>query len=220
MKIAVVHNLPAGGMKRALYEQVKRLAKKHTVDIYTLSCSDEAFLPLKEFAHRYTILRYDQPSHFPASVFSIYFKLPKIYKEIADLINKGKYDAAFINPCFLTQSPYILRYLKIPSLYQCPEPKREFYENVPRVNKKWTYKFTLPFRLPIKVIDVINAKRASKIMVHSNYSKQKIDDIYSVSSVVLPLGVDAKKFTFHSDPATVRGVITHIIVNVVGVGAA
>lgn len=201
MNLAVVHNLPAGGMKRALYEQVKRLARKHTIDIYTLSCSDEKFLPLKDFAHRYTILRYNPPVHFPASVFSIYFALPQVYKEMANAINNEKYDVALINPCFLTQSPYILRYLKIPTLYQCPEPKREFYENVPRINKKWSYMVTLPFRLPIKVIDAVNAKYATKVVVHSNYSKRKIDDIYGVRSDVLPLGVDTEKFTLISPPS-------------------
>ena len=112
MKIAVVHNLPAGGMKRALYEQVKRLAKKHTVDIYTLSCSDETFLPLKEFAHRYTIFRYDPPPHFPASVFSIYFKLPKVYKEIAEMINK-----AHIPTKYFPLVAFSLGFAAISSLY-------------------------------------------------------------------------------------------------------
>lgn len=195
MKIAVVHNLPAGGMKRALYEQVKRLSYRHTIDVYTLSCADETFLPLKEFCHRYTIFRHGPPAHFPASVLSIYFKLPKVYREMAEVINRGEYDAAFVNPCFLTQSPYILSYLTIPTLYQCPEPKREFYENMPRVNKKWTYMATLPFRLPIKVIDAANTRHASKIVVHSNYSKRKIDEIYGIDTEVLPLGVDTQKFT-------------------------
>ena len=37
MKIAVFYNLPAGGAKRTLVEQVKYLSKKHKVDIFTLS---------------------------------------------------------------------------------------------------------------------------------------------------------------------------------------
>lgn len=194
MKIAVVHNVPAGGMKRALYEQVKRLAKKHTIDVYALSCADETFLSLKPYARRYSIYRYDPPEHFPKSVASIYFQLPKVYKEMAVVINAEKYDVALVNPCFLTQSPYILRYLTMPTLYQCPEPKREFYEKMPRVGKKWTYLATLPFRIPIKFIDRANARKATMVFVHSMYSQKRVKDSYGIDAFVNYLGVDPQHF--------------------------
>lgn len=194
MKIAVVHNLPAGGQKRALCQQLKLLSKSHHFDLFTLTTANEKFLPLRKFVNTHYEINYNYPDHFPLSVFSIYFRLPTAYKLLADKINKGGYNLAYVNPCFLTQAPYILRYLKIPSLYACAEPKREFYEDFPHVSNKITYKITYPFRWPVKVIDRLNAKRASRILVNSQYSKLIVDRAYQVDTKINYLGVDIAFF--------------------------
>ena len=177
MEIAVVHNLPAGGQKRALDEQVKRLSKLHKVDLFTPS----------DFGYQY-------PLHFPQSVISIYFSLPKVYRQIAEKINRGKYDVVYVNPCFLTQAPFVLRFLKMPSVYYCPEPKREFYEYIPRKSNFWTYYATLPFRYPIKYIDYENTIHAAKIVTNSVYSKGLIKRIYGKIAYVNYPGVDTELF--------------------------
>lgn len=177
MRIAVVHNLPPGGMKRAMREQVKRLSKKHRLDIFTL----------EKTSYRY-------PQHFPKSVISIYKDLPKVYKALADEINRSKYDVALVYPCFLTQAPFILKYLRIPSLYFCPEPKREFYEKIKRVTNFWTYWISYPFRIPLKYIDKMNAKKATKILTMSKYSKRIIEGAYGVEIEINYLGVDTEVF--------------------------
>ena len=49
MKIAVWHNLPSGGAKRALYDQVRGLvARGHTVEAWSPPTADSQFLPLVE----------------------------------------------------------------------------------------------------------------------------------------------------------------------------
>lgn len=194
MKIAVFHNLPAGGQKRALYEQVKRLSRNHTLDLYTLSITNESFLPLKPFVRKHFTVDYYPPPHFPQSVFSIYFNLPNAYKILANKINNKDYDVVYVNPCFLTQAPYILRYLQIPSLYSCPEPKREFYEYIPHVSNSLTYYLTFPFRLPIKNIDCVNARHATRVVTLSKYSQKRIDHIYGIRSYLNYLGVDKETF--------------------------
>ncbi|OGG12603.1 hypothetical protein A3D77_04670 [Candidatus Gottesmanbacteria bacterium RIFCSPHIGHO2_02_FULL_39_11] len=194
MKIALIHNLKKGGQHRALYEEIKILSKKHVIDIYTLSTSDNSYFPFKDYVHKEVILKFDPPSHFPGSVISIYASLPFIYKEMAEEVEKGKYDIAYVNPDYLTQSPYILRYLKIPSLYHCAEVKREFYENIPRKSKIFNYYITLPFRLPIKWIDKRNAQNALKIMVNSRFSKSVVDSVYHTQAIVNHLGVDTDIF--------------------------
>ena len=48
LKIAVFHNLPSGGAKRALYDHVKYLASSgHEVDVFIPETANETFLPLK-----------------------------------------------------------------------------------------------------------------------------------------------------------------------------
>ncbi|MCL4338978.1 glycosyltransferase family 4 protein [Patescibacteria group bacterium] len=195
MKLAIVHNLPAGGQKRALYEQVKRLStRRHLLDLFTLSSTDESFLSLSPFVRKHIKTPYNPPPHFPMSVLSVYTRLPQAYRILAESINDGKYDAVYVNPCYLTQAPYILRFLKTPSLYYCPEPKREFYEKIPRISNLLTYYATYPFRLPIKDIDIRNTKSATRIITNSYYSKAKIDKIYQVKSYINYLGVDNNLF--------------------------
>jgi len=194
MKIAIVHNLPPGGQKRALSEQVKRLSKRHKLDLFTLSSTDESFCSLLPYIQKHKTAFYNPPPHFPRSVISIYKDLPKSYRKLSEMINAGNYDLVYVNPCYLTQAPYVLRYLKIPSIYYCPEPKREFYEKVSHVSNKLSYSLTLPFRLPIKTIDRTNARHATKILTNSYYSKEKIDQIYGVVSLVNYLGVETTAF--------------------------
>jgi hypothetical protein len=48
MKIAVFHNLPSGGAKRALFNYVDYLQKKgHYIDVYVTETANEEFLPLE-----------------------------------------------------------------------------------------------------------------------------------------------------------------------------
>lgn len=194
MKIAVVHNLPPGGQKRALYEQVKRLSQRHQLDLFTLSETNESFLSLHPFVQKHYKVPYNLPLHFPKNIFSIYFTLPRAYKLLADQINCGNYNVAYVNPCYLTQAPYILQYLKIPSVYYCPEPKREFYEEIPRVSNWITYNLTLPFRLPIKKMDRDNVKKADTILTNSYYSKTRIEKTYNLKAHINYLGVDWRVF--------------------------
>jgi glycosyltransferase involved in cell wall biosynthesis len=208
MKIAVIHNLPPGGQKRALYEQVKRLSEKHQLDLFTLSSTNERFLPLKPFIDNHFTVCHYPPPHFPHSVLSLYFKLPQAYEKLADMINEGNYDAAYINPCYLTQTPYILRYLKIPSLYFCPEPKREFYERIPHVSNNFTYCLTYPFRLPIKYIDRTNIKYATRIITNSIYSQKRIKEIYQKEAFVNYLGVETSLFRILTDSQKENMVLT------------
>ncbi len=191
MKIAVVHNLPPGGQKRALDYQVKLLSKNHKLDIYTPS----------DFGYKY-------PPHFPRSVASIYFSLPRVYRQMAEKIDREKYDVVYVNPCFLTQAPYALRYLKTPTVYYCPEPKREFYEHIARKSNFWTYNMTLLFRYPIKYIDWKNTGSATRILTNSNYSRQRIKRIYKKDAYVNYLGVDTDLFRSTSEVFWPHSVLT------------
>ena len=58
MKIAVFHNLPSGGTKRALCSFVKYLKNVgNQVDIHVPSTADEHHLPPKDFASGFVLGR-------------------------------------------------------------------------------------------------------------------------------------------------------------------
>lgn len=133
MKIAVFHNLPFGGAKRALYDFVKYLTKLgHLVDVFVPSTADETFLPLKDVANNiyvfpvrkaitdliYSILRYIPPVQVSL------VDLEKTEKEIADTINGQDYDVVLSEQDQYTMSPFFLKFIKKPTVYYCHQPSR------------------------------------------------------------------------------------------------
>lgn len=57
MKIAVFHNLPSGGAKRAFYGFIKYLAKTGCIiHVFIPSTAEEKFLSSKKFAEKVVVL--------------------------------------------------------------------------------------------------------------------------------------------------------------------
>lgn len=210
MKIAVFHNLPSGGAKRALYEQVKRLAQNNIVDTYTFETANHEFCDLRQASNVHKIYSYhsiissatlrkvilfaSRINIFPLPVLLVYFLLPKVHQRISNDIDNEKYDVAYVCPDLLTQAPYLLRYLKTPTVYFCTEPKREFYEHIPRVSKRLTYLLTYVFRYPLKLIDRTNAAAAKVILVNSFFSQSTVKKCYGRNAEVNYPGVDNSLF--------------------------
>lgn len=193
MKIAVFFNLPGGGAKRVLYEQIRHLSKRHSIDIYTLAIANHTFCDLRGLVKNYFIEDIRGES-FLDYIYNVYIKLPKLEESIAKRIDEAKYDVVLVHPDFFTQAPYILRYLKTPSLYYCHEVRREFYEHIPRISKFFTYYATLPWRYHIKFIDRQNIKKASKVLVNSEFTKRLVKKYYGIEAKVNYPGVDVSKF--------------------------
>lgn len=196
VKIAIFHNLPHGGAKRYLYEISKRLAKKYHLDEYKLSTSS-SYLDLSRIVGKSKTYNYFSGKNLLSTYRSI-FKLPKIHKQIASDINKNGYDLVITSHDYFTKSPYLHRFLTIPSLYICHEPQREFYEKASIHAPRTKEKLINIFRLPIKYIDKTNAKASSVMVANSKYSEKYLEEVYGVKPILVYPGVDTKKFTFSS----------------------
>ena len=203
MKIAVYYNLPIGGAKRILFEQVKYLSKNHDIDVYTLSLFKDNFLSLKPYSRNYYIYDFKIESKLPLFFarlhkdYKNFISLKKIHRKIAKDINSRKYDLAFIHTDVLTETPYLLRFLKIPKVYYCEELLRIAYEKkldidntLPLLNKLYE-NFTRKIR---KSIDRRNAISADLILTTSDFMKDKIKKAYERNSVVCYPGVDCNSF--------------------------
>ena len=55
MRVALFHNAPSGGAKRAIYEWTRRLATSHDVDVYTLTTADHAFCDIRPLVRRHVV---------------------------------------------------------------------------------------------------------------------------------------------------------------------
>lgn len=219
MKIAIFHNLPSGGAKRALGEMVRRLAPRHQLDVFTLSCANHDFADLRPFVARHEVTAF-QPSpllKFPWARFNQAIRLldlgrlQPIARQIARQIEHHGYDVVLVNLCQFENSPSILRYLwRIPTIYYCQEPLRRFYETMParpyddgasQRRQVLNRLDPLPalYQRALKALDRRNIRSAGVVLVNSEYIRELVRRIYHLEAQVSYLGVDEQ--FFHPVPA-------------------
>lgn len=214
MKIAVYHNLPSGGAKRALHELLKVLPGEHTVDVYTPSTSDETFGSLEPIVHAHTTVEF-HPLPLLRSPFGRFnqlfrlidlLRLRMIGRRLARRIDALSYDVAFVHPCQFEACPSILRYLRTPSVYFCQEPLRRVYEPMPArpydgtslLRRRWLEKIDpLPalYTRTLRMGDWKAIHAADCVLVNSKFIRAQVEDIYKIQAVVLYLGVDPDLFS-------------------------
>jgi glycosyltransferase involved in cell wall biosynthesis len=201
MRIAVFHNLPSGGAKRVLYEEVKYLSYKNTIDLFVLTSEDDRFLDINPFCKNKFTFKFSIPAprKFKRAVedYLIFFSLRKLHKKIAEEINKGEYDFVLVHPDKYTQAPYVLRYLEIPSIYYCHEWLRIVYEKELKYRRGVNLTkdlYEIISRGIKKRIDYINTLSAAKVATNSNFTKKNVRDAYGIESIVIYPGVDTSIF--------------------------
>ena len=209
MKVAIFHNLPSGGAKRALWGNVRHLsAAGCSIDVFVPSTADEDFLPLRQFANSVNVMPV-HPTPFGLAKSAIKHLFPRGWlsladleetqKRIADIINKGEYDIAFVEQDRYTMSPFILKYLTLPHVYYCQQPRRS-NEAIQKALSK-TIDINLLERtwagycIPrLDSIDKENASHAKMILSNSCFSSEAILRAYGKNSFVSYLGVDTELF--------------------------
>ena len=212
MRIAVFHNLPSGGAKRALYSFVKYLKNVgNQVDVHVPSTADENYLPLKGIVdgfHVYPVRR----TALGLIMSSVRYVLPP-FQSIADLkwtqehiaeaINAGPYDVVFSEQDQFTMTPFVLRYLKKPTVYYCQQPSsgqdavfKDASQSALRVAplSVWQKAWRAHLRRNILKIDRGNASHAKYILANSYFSRETILRAYGLNSYVSYLGIDTELF--------------------------
>jgi len=212
MNIAVFHNLPSGGAKRALRNHVRHLTKLgHLVDVFVPSTANEEFLSLRNDAHslrvfptKTTILggAYSTIRYVPPVGVSL-FDLERTEREIAETIDGGDYDVVFSEQDRFTWSPFFLKYVRKPLVYYCQQPSRIQEASIECVYRDTGYKKTQSvwqsmwawaFAKRMSEIDRLNASYANYILANSYFSRESIMRAYGLNSSVSYLGVDTTLF--------------------------
>jgi glycosyltransferase involved in cell wall biosynthesis len=225
MKIAVWHNLPSGGGKRALYYHVGGLLKRgHTVEAWCPTTADQNYLPLNGLVkERVVPLRWENvstKSSLSEKITWAFFDrfrnikaMDEHCRQCAEAINQGGFDLFFANTSsFMAVAP-IARYVTIPKILYLQEPLRILYEAMP----KWPW---IPPRLPsgfwrkpdslieyftdvvrIKYFKALareewlNIKAYDAVLANSLFSRESILRAYGVNARVCYLGIDESLFT-------------------------
>ncbi|HOZ80601.1 MAG TPA: glycosyltransferase family 4 protein [Candidatus Woesebacteria bacterium] len=182
MKIAIYHNLDNGGALNQIENISLNLSKNNCIDLYCHKIPKN----ISFYNNVYSFPENNKKNIIIDLFFSI-FTLNKIAKKISKTILNNQYDLVIIGACKNIQTPYLFHYLNN-AVYIFSEPKREFYEKTAFLNnfKKRLAKF---FRLPLKLIDYVNCKKANLIITNSQYSNYLLKKIYNKKGFVLYPGL-------------------------------
>jgi glycosyltransferase involved in cell wall biosynthesis len=214
MRIAVFHNLSSGGAKQTLFETVKRLMDSHEVSVYSFSSADHEFADIRGVVSRsitldftpYKLLR--SPYGRLNQLFRIMdlIRLNSLGRQVAKLIDEGKYDVVFVQPCRFEGSPTVLSHLvTTPSVYYCHETVRILYEPMPprpydgsasahRRALNLVDPFPRFYREVLMKNDRQNVRNADVVLVNSKFSRNNISNAYGVNPQLSYYGVDTNLF--------------------------
>lgn len=202
MKIAFFHNVPTGGAKRVVYEQIKLLSFKHTIDLYTLDKKVD-FLDFTKLSCEIFTYNFSKENKLPGVLkritedTKIFTRLKNLHKQMALDIDSKYYDLVIVHPDFYTQAPFLLQFLKTKSIYFCEELLRQVYEDQFRIPADLSLANRLyeqNIRRMKKEIDKTNAQSANIILTSSEFVKKQILEAYNRNAFVCPLGVDTSVF--------------------------
>lgn len=212
MRIALFHNTPSGGAKRAIYEWTRRLAANHQIDVYTLSSADHNFCDIRPFVQQHRVFDF-KPRKFFGSPWGRLNQLQRwrdlgeltrIGQLIADQINKGDYDIVFAHTCLYTFIPTMLEFVSKPAVYYLHEPfGRKFTREIERPylkRDKWrdTVNRFDPlialYRRRLNTIQFQGSHRAKRLLANSDFTHEQIKRAFGLDAPVCYLGVDGQGF--------------------------
>ena len=228
MKIAVWHNLPSGGGKRALYHHVKGLVERgHQVEAWCPPTADQRYLPLGEVVKEH-VVPLDEISQSRSYVNRLRLTVSPIHRSLramnkhcracAQQIAQGGFDLLFANSCPFFAATAIGRLTPLPGVLYLQEPCRHLYEALP--NSPWAAREDFDWRrqVPRQASDRIkdffgvparrlqireeikNAKAYRQVLVNSSFSRENVLRAYGIESRVCYLGVDTEKFAWNDTP--------------------
>jgi len=221
MRIAVWHNLPSGGGRRALHDHVRGLvARGHTVEAWCPPTADREFLPFDPAVREHVVdLAWPIPWR-RSDEWQITLEIERSLavmdahcRRCATEIDRGGFDILFANSCMLFRTNPIARFAKTPAVLYLQEPMRWLYEAQPTLpwlaqpRGAWslwrpsTYRsaFVDTRRLRNRRVqareETNNAAAFRRILVNSYFSRESVLRAYGLDSDVCYLGIDSEHFT-------------------------
>lgn len=212
MRIAIFHNLPSGGAKRALFEWIRRLTGGHSLDVFTLETANHVFCDVRPYVSHHQVYDFS-----PRGLFNSPFgrlnqsqrwhdlgDLQRLNHRIAKQINQGGYDVFLANTCMYTFIPSLLQYVTIPSVYYLHEPfGPSFHRNFERpYNKSGGWRESMNrfdplirlYQIRLAAMQKKSVYATTRLLSNSNFTRECIWHEYGVDTAFSPCGVDLKNF--------------------------
>ena len=222
MKIAVWHNLPSGGGKRALFNHVEGLlALGHAVEAWCPPTADQSYLPLSTLIPEH-VVPMDWPVPAKASdlwqvtlhTSSKLQAMERHCRACAAQIDEGRFDVVFANTSEFFHAAPIGRLSHRPSVLYLQEPRRTLYEALPDLPWLAAPQDARPMWHPRRARNAFsdlreqrnlrlqarherdNAAAFRRILVNSYFSRESVLRAYGLDSTVCYLGINHDRFRF------------------------
>ncbi len=212
MRIAIYHNLPSGGAKRALFEWTRRLVTNHEIDVYTMHDSEHEFCDIRPFVRNHFEFGFKSNRQYTSPFGRLnqlqrlrnLRQLAELSQKIAKSIDANKYDVVFVNTCRYSSIPILLQYLITPSVYYLHEAFGPAYiRNVDR-----PYTRSNPARIFLDHVDPLirlywcrlkihqeKSARSTNLLLANSFFTQELMRIgYNIDTPVAYYGVDVDSF--------------------------
>jgi glycosyltransferase involved in cell wall biosynthesis len=144
LKIAVWHNLPSGGGKRALHDHVRGLVMRgHRVESWSPPTANLSYMPLGDYATEHIVSLDPPPTHAtgrgPRGRVEAWLKplrdavarveaMVRHSRQCAEEIERGGFDLVLGASCLDFAAPFIARFVRAPTVLYLQEPYRHHYE--------------------------------------------------------------------------------------------
>lgn len=212
MRIALFYDLPSGGAKRTVYDQVSRLAQRHTIDLFTTSQSNQSFADVRPFTRRIVIEPFAPGPLLRSPLGRLnqgmrsadILRYRGLMRRLASQINRGGYEVTLVHPCQVTFTPALLRFLGVPSLYYRHDMVRWLQDPpIPRPYDKksgWRERanridpLIAAYRHLLISEDLSSMRSATRTVTNSYFMRESLHRLYGYAAQVCYHGVDADVF--------------------------
>jgi glycosyltransferase involved in cell wall biosynthesis len=224
MRIAVWHNLPSGGGKRALVDHVDGLlARGHEVEVWTnpLSAAEPPHFSGSPVQHLVPLdidpgERGGALPPWPVVRRRLH-AMSRHLDSVASGIEAGGFDVLLGGSCRYLRTVDLASRVAIPAVLYAGEPYRWLYEAMPTLPwalptrergerfGRWTRRrlrdaATVPGLRRQVAAEVAAARGWDRILVNSAYSRDSIRRVYGVAAQVCYLGIDTTRLEHASRP--------------------
>jgi glycosyltransferase involved in cell wall biosynthesis len=228
MRIAVWHDLPSGGGKRALHDQVQGLlARGHHVESWCTSTADQEFLSLGDLVVEHVVdLDTIEPGSWRAAVGRLsggatqtlarLRAMDEHSRRCAREIDEGGFDVVLAGSSGPLAVTGLARYLTTPAVLYLQEPFRPLYEAAPTLPwpalpKSGSFRISEVRRrlfnevqvraLRVQAREELNGVRAyDRVLANSFFSRESMLRAYGIEAAVCYLGVDTDRYRDHHLP--------------------
>lgn len=224
MRIAIWHNLPSGGGKRALHDQVVGLVERgHVVEVWSPETADSSFLPLRGLVPEHVLpLRWKAVSRQSSKSDLARWALIDRHRNLVALdahcraaaaeIGNGSFDLLLTHGSALVAIPPIGRFVDLPKVLYLQEPERSMYEAStswpwipPRLRDVEMFRPSsllgylgqralLSYYGDLARLEEANIRSFDRVLANSFFSRESILRAHAVDARVCYLGVDTRRF--------------------------